>query len=125
MKFANRVKVGASNIARHWLFRRFNTMFFNKEYYDSNPPNVFNAALEDNVAYEDKYFMDVVEFCIDNEVPKFLGLSPSDIMRDYDLPTYYKLKEYVINRNQERYKHLNDVQTKIEKRQEEMLNKGK
>lgn len=100
-------------------------MFFNKEYYDSNPPNVFNAVLEDNVAYEDKYFMDVIEFCMDNEVPKFLGLSPSDIMRDYDLPTYYKLKEYVINRNQERYKHLNDVQTKIEKRQEEMLNKGK
>jgi len=72
--------------------------------------------------YHDNIFEDVVEFCLDCEVPKLLGLTPVDIMKNLDYATYNRMKDIVIKRNQERYKHLNAVQTKLEKRQEEILN---
>lgn len=126
MSFSKKIQTGSRNIAKHWLTKRFNSRFFNDEFYANDPPNVFNLHIEENMQYEDDLFKDVVGFCIDCEVPKMLGLSPIDIMQRFDLPTYNLLKDIVIKRNQERFKHLSDVQTKMEKRQEELLNaKGK
>lgn len=126
MNFSKKIQTESRHIAKHWLIKRFNSRFFNREFYADNPPNSFNLPVEDNLKYEDELFKDVVEFCIDCEVPKMLGMSPVDIMKNFDLPTYNTLKDLVIKRNQERFKHLSDVQTKMEKRQEELLNtKGK
>ena len=114
-----------SDIATHWLIRRFNARFFNREYYNSHTPNPFNLDYEENMEYKDELFEDVITFCMDCEVPKLLGLTPVDIMRNFDLPSYNVLKDIVIKRNQERYKHLSAVQDKLEKRQEEILNNAK
>ena len=69
-------------------------------------------------------FDDVVKFCLSTEVYKLLGLNPIDILTNFDMPMYDRLKELVIEHAEERHKSFDKAKAEMEKRQQDLL-KGK
>lgn len=106
------------------MIKRFNDRFFNEEYYEASHPDPFHLLLEDNRILTDDIFEDVIEFCMSTEVYKQLGLNPIDILSNFDMPTYYRLKEIVFKHMEERHKAFDKTKSEMEKRQQDLL-KGK
>lgn len=106
------------------MIRKFNCEFFNKEYFKSHPRNAFRLLFEDNRVVKDTILDDVIEFCTNGEIAKQYGMSPLDIMKNFDMGSYTKFKNYVIEHNNARAKQMESTRNEIEKRQNALLQKG-
>lgn len=104
-----------------WLIRRFNERFFNSEFFDTHPEDTFKLIVEENRIIEDDLLNDVFSFCVDFEIPKKLGLSPTDIMQHFDLGTYARLKDMMVKRHKEHMKAVEQTKAQIEKRQQDLM----
>jgi hypothetical protein len=85
---------GIRSIAKYQLIQLFNTRFYNREFYQKHTQNRMYLDYESNREIVDFLFQDVLQFSLQTDVYKTLGLSVKDLM-SMDLASYTLVKEAV------------------------------
>jgi hypothetical protein len=114
-----------SGIAKDQLFKIFNTVYFNKEYYETHGISKMHLEVEENRAPYRKVFDEVIEFCYYNDVFKQLGIGAMDIYNEFDYGTFTRLRDFMVKENQKKVKHMSDMQAQMDAKQDKILKGNK